>query len=568
MGARDGNRAREQSGFSLTRRSFLRLAGGGAAALAASSYVRAASPRKAGKRPNIVLILNDDMGFSDIGCYGSEIATPHLDRLAAGGVRFTQFYNCARCCPTRASILTGLYPHQAGVGHMVENRGFPAYQGCLNDRCVTIAEAIRRGGYHTAMSGKWHVGEQRPHWPVDRGFEHYQGLISGASNYFKIDPQRIWARDDQRITDVGEGFYITDAISDYAAEQIGELGKKAEPFFLYVAYTSPHWPLHALPEDIAKYKGKYDIGWDELRARRRKRMIEMGIVEARWKITPRDATAPAWADAENKEWNAMRMAVYAAQIDRMDQGIGRILTKLKEIGAEKNTLVMFLADNGGCAEGQPGNDPKIMPGPQETFQSYGLPWANASNTPFRRYKHWVHEGGISTPFIARWPSVIKPGAMTPQIGHLMDIMPTCLEVAGVEYPKTYNGREITPVEGKNLLPIFQGQTRQGHDAIFWEHEGNRAVRAGKWKLISKFPEGWELYDMEADRTELNNLADKMPEKIQELSALYDQWATRAGVVPWAELNKGAKKAGGGKASAKKGGDKAGKKGGKKKKATE
>ena len=559
MSIRDEGDSLSLSHSSFTRRDFLRWAGGAAAMVALSHFGDGAAPQTSGKRPNIVLIMNDDMGFSDLGCYGSEIATPTLDRLAGGGVRFTQFYNCARCCPTRASLLTGLYPHQAGVGHMVANRGTPAYQGYLNDRCVTIAEALRRGGYHTAMSGKWHVGEQRPHWPCDRGFEKYQGLISGATNYFKIDSNRTWARDNTRIEDVGEGFYITEAISNNAVEQIGEFGKKEEPFFLYVAYTSPHWPLHALAEDIAKYKGKYDIGWDELRARRHKRMIEMGIVDAKWPITPRDRTAPAWADAKDKEWNAMRMAVYAAQIDRMDQGIGRIISKLKEMGIEENTLVMFVADNGGCAEGQKGNDPKIMPGPKETFMSYGLPWANAGNTPFRRYKHWVHEGGIATPFIAYWPGVVKPGILTPQIGHVMDVLPTCLEVAGAEYPKTYDGHEITPVEGRSLLPIFQGNTPAGHEAIFWEHEGNKAVRQGKWKLVCKFPDTWELYDMEADRTEQNNLAKKMPDKIAELRSLYDRWAGRCGVVPWKE--DGGKKSD--KKSPEKTGEKAGSAGGKK-----
>ena len=545
-----------QTGFgtSVTRRDFLR-AGAGAVALAMTPFASPAA-RPSGKRPNILLIMNDDMGFSDLGCYGSEIATPTLNRLAGEGIRFTQFYNCARCCPTRASLLTGLYPHQAGVGHMVANRGVPAYQGYLNDNCVTIAEAIRRGGYRAGMSGKWHVGEQRPHWPLDRGFERYTGLISGASNYFKIDENRVWARGNEKIEDVGERFYITDAITNSAVEQIGEFSKGDQPFFLYVAYTCPHWPLHALPEDIAKYKGKYDIGWDELRARRHKRQIEMGIVDARWPITPRDRQAPAWDDAPNKEWEAMRMAVYAAQIDRMDQDIGRILAKLKEVGVDNNTLIMYLADNGGCAEGQAGNKPDIMPGPKETFQSYGLPWANASNTPFRRYKHWVHEGGIATPFIAHWPGVIKPGVITSQVGHLIDVMPTCLEVAGMEYPRTYNDHEIKPAEGLSLLPIFQGKERRGRDAIFWEHEGNKAVRQGRWKLVSRFPDRWELYDLEADRTELNSLADKMPEKVKELSGLYDKWAGRAGVVPWEQFKKdeskksAAKKAEGGKSAKK------------------
>ncbi|MBM3335024.1 arylsulfatase [Candidatus Sumerlaeota bacterium] len=519
------------------------MAAGGAVGLTVARFGYAAPRRSTSKKPNIVLIMADDMGFSDPGCYGSEIATPALDRLAQGGARFTQFYNCARCCPTRAALLTGLYPHQAGVGHMEGDRGLPGYRGFLNDRCVTIAEVLRSAGYHTGMAGKWHVGEERPHWPLDRGFERFHGLVSGATNYFKIDPERIWARDNTRITDMGEDFYITDEISRSAVEQIEELSKAESPFFIYVAYTSPHWPLHALPADIAKYKGKYSIGWDELRLLRHKRQIELGIVDKKWQLTPRDLDAPPWEKAENKEWLEMRMAVYAAQIDRMDQGIARIVAKLKEVGADENTLVMFLADNGACAEHLAGNDPKIMPGPKETFQSYGLPWANASNTPFRRYKHWVHEGGISSPFIAHWPAVIKPGAITTQVGHLIDVMATCADVAGAEYPKTFNGREITPLEGKSLLPILRGGTRSGHDALFWEHEGNKAVRQGKWKLVSKFPEGWELYDMEADRTEMNNLAEKMPDKVKEMASLYNQWAKRSNVVPWGQISKPGKKPG-------------------------
>lgn len=516
----------------MGRRDFLAFLGGGAAAFVMPRFLSGGEASADGKRPNIVLIMADDMGFSDLGCYGSEIATPSLDGLAKGGVRFTQFYNCARCCPTRASLLTGLYPHQAGIGHMVQNRGIPSYQGYLNEHCVTIAEVLRRGGYRTCMSGKWHVGEQRPHWPLDRGFDTYYGLISGGSNYFELSPGRKMARDNTPIKPEEENFYITDAFSGNAVGFIGECARRESPFFLYVAYTAPHWPLHALPEDIAKYKGKYISGWDALREKRHRRMIEMGIVDARWDITPRDPRAPAWSDAKNKEWQDMRMAVYAAQIDRMDQGIGKIMTKIREVGEEENTLVMFLADNGGCAESLRGNNPRVLPGPKETYMSYGLPWANASNTPFRRYKHWVHEGGIATPLIAYWPAAIKPGRITHQVGHVTDIMATCQDVAGAAYPKAHKANAITPLEGKSLLPVFQGRTRAGHEAIFWEHEGNKAVRQGKWKLVSQHPAGWELYDLEADRTELNNLAEKRPKKVKELAGLYNQWAKRCGVMPW------------------------------------
>ncbi len=489
-------------------------------------------------RPNIVLIMADDMGFSDIGCYGGEVRTPNLDRLAAGGVRFTQFYNTARCCPTRASLLTGLYPHQAGVGHMTGDYGHPAYRGYLSDGCVTIAEALGAAGYATLMSGKWHVGESRPHWPCDRGFERYFGLISGGTNYWRLDKGRKMATDNVPYTPP-EKFYITDAFSDHAVAFIDAYGRGDKPFFLYVPYTSPHWPLHAWPEDIARYKGKYMIGWDELRRRRHRRMIELGLVDARWALTPRDTQAKAWTDVEDKAALDLKMAVYAAQIDRMDQGIGRILAKIRELKIERNTLVMFLADNGGCAERVDRGKKGVPPGPPDSFLSYGLPWANASNTPFRRYKHWVHEGGISTPLIAYWPAVIQRSGITHQPGHVIDLMATCLDVAGAEYPKTYNGKPITPLEGKSLRPIFEGKTRKGHDAIFWEHEGNRAVRQGKWKLVSrhpgrraKHPGPWELYDIEADRTELNDLAKKQPEKVRELVALYDAWAKRAGVQPW------------------------------------
>ncbi|MBN1344260.1 MAG: arylsulfatase [Phycisphaerae bacterium] len=490
-------------------------------------------------RPNIILIMADDMGFSDIGCYGGEIQTPNLDRLAAGGMRFTQFYNTARCCPTRAALLTGLYSHQAGVGHMVGDYGKPGYRGFLSDRCVTIGEALRPAGYTTLITGKWHVGEDRPHWPCDRGFDRYFGLISGGTNYWRLDPGRKMAIDNTPFTP-GDGFYITDAFTDYAVKFIGQYARGDKPFFLYVPYTAPHWPLHAWPEDIAKYKGKYMLGWDGLRRQRHKRMIEMGIVDARWGLTPRDTQAKPWSEIEDKPSWDLRMAVYAAQIDRLDQNVGRIMAKLREMKIEDSTLVMFLADNGGCAERIDRGKKGVPPGPPDSFLSYNLPWANASNTPFRLYKHWVHEGGISTPLIAYWPKVIKPGQKTDQPGHVIDLMATCVDVAGAKYPAEFNGKPITPLEGKSLVPIFRGEQRKGHEAIFWEHEGNRAVRQGKWKLVSRFagtrgkgrPGKWELYDMEADRTELKDLAENQPEKVNEMVALYDAWAKRSLVEPW------------------------------------
>jgi arylsulfatase A-like enzyme len=538
----------------MLRRQFL-------STLAGAALAPVANP----KRPNIILMMADDMGFSDLGCYGSEISTPNLDSLAKGGLRFTQFYNTARCCPTRAALMTGLYSHQAGVGHMVGDYGKPGYRGDLNKQCVTIAEVMRSAGYRTAMAGKWHVTPaQKPgqtpdkhNWPLQRGFEKYFGTIHGAGSYY--DPVSL-TRDNTPIEADPKTFYYTDAIGENAAQYIGDFAGKAEPFFVYVAFTSPHWPLHALPEDIAKYKDRYKGGWDELRAERHRRMVEMGIVKGKWPLTPRDSNVPAWDDAKDKQWQASRMAVYAAQIDRMDQNVGKIVRKLRETGAEENTLILFLADNGGCAEefsaagvknnpsipertrdGRPvrnGNNPQVAPGPEDTYQSYGMPWANASNTPFRLYKHWQHEGGISTPLIAHWPGKIeRPGSMTDQPGHLIDIMATCVEAGKAQYPKNFQGNRITPLEGLSLVPVLQGKQRKGHSEIFWEHEGNRAVRQGKWKLVSRYPGNWELYDLEADRTEMHNLAEQQPAKVKELTGKYEAWAARANVVSWGELKR-------------------------------
>jgi len=523
----------------MNRRSFLQLMGMTAAAAPLASFaspLRSLAPSPKAKRPNIVILLADDMGFSDIGCYGSEINTPNLNLLAQEGVRFRQFRNTARCCPSRSSLLTGLYPHQAGVGLMVEDRGKPAYQGYLNDRCATIAEVLRPAGYRTLMSGKWHVGEHRPHWPTDRGFDKYFGLISGACNYFRLDDpdpkrHRQMALDDKPWTPPSTGFYMTDAIADHAVEFLESNGRGEQPFFLYTAFTAPHYPLHALPEDIAKYEGKYMKGWDALRNERHRRQIEMGIVDKRWSLTPRDEEAPAWETVEDKKAWDRRMAVYAAQIDRMDQGIGRILRKIHEIGADDNTLIMFLSDNGGCAEIVDRGKPGVPPGLPDSFMSYGIPWANASNTPFRLYKRWVHEGGIATPFIVRWPSVIKQGnTMNQDVGHLIDIMATCVDVSGAKYP----GAPLQPMEGKSLLPVFQGKPTSARK-LYWEHMGNRAALEGKWKLVSRYPGKWELYDLEADRTEMNDLTATMSDKAAQLRQDYNVWAQRCGVEPWEEI---------------------------------
>ncbi len=507
------------------------------------------------------------MGYSDIGCYGSEIHTPNLDRMAEGGIRFTQMYNSARCCPTRASLLTGLAPQQAGVGHMVRDCGVgPAYQGYLRDDCVTIAEALKAGGYRTFYSGKWHCGgtyaPNKPEtwrpgsegfpYPLSRGFDRFFGTVAGGGSYFR--PYALMEQD--RFVDLGDReFYYTDAISENAAAMIDQAAGDDGPFFLHVTYTAPHWPLHALGEDIAKYEGKYRGGWDAIRTARHEQLKGLGILNPKWEISPRDAEAPPWEnlDAKRRDWEDLRMAVYAAQIDCMDRGVGLILAKLRELNIEDNTLVMFLSDNGGCAEFlaedghtqrydqvppwcgpvQCGNRPDLHPGGPDTFMSYDLPWANASNSPLRLYKHWVHEGGIATPLICRWPAAAAAGGIAHQPCHVMDIMATCLDAAGVNYPAEHNGRAIQPLEGESFAPVLRGrESWRRRREICWEHEGNRAVRQENWKLVSKHPGEWELYDMDEDRTELTDLAGRNQPKVAELAAIYDEWASRSGVLPW------------------------------------
>ncbi len=526
-------------------------------------------------RPDIVLIMADDMGFSDLGSYGGEIGTPHLDRLAANGLRFSHFYNTARCCPTRASLLTGLYAHQAGVGHMMGDDGLPGYRGDLAANAVTIAEALKEAGYGTYMSGKWHVTRHVGHWsgndeltsthnwPRQRGFDRFYGTIHGAGSFYDPisltednEPVELTPPDDPE-TPI---YYYTDAISEHAARFVrdhAEGERSDDPLFLYVAHTAPHWPLHALPEDIARYRGRYAAGWDAIRAERRQRLIELGLIEADWPIAERDPRVPAWADVpgEERPWFERAMEVYAAQVDRMDRGIGEVVAALEETGRLDNTLILFLADNGGCAEvlterwtglaiprqaldGSAvavGNDTAVLPGPESSYQSYGPHWAHASNTPFRLYKHRVHEGGIASPLIVHWPARIADGGgIVDETAHVIDLMATALDAAGATHPASRAGSASVPVEGVSLLPAFQAQPLH-RDAVFWEHEGNRAVRSGKWKLVSRYPGEWELYDVLADRTEANDLALAEPERVAALAVLWNDWAARTGVVPWDEI---------------------------------
>lgn len=496
-------------------------------------------------RPNIVLIMADDMGFSDLGCYGSEIETPNIDQLAVSGLRYNQFYNTGRCCPTRASLLTGLYPHQTSMGWMTAaNMGEPGYTGDLNQNCVTIASVLKSAGYATYMSGKWHVAgeffpdslDEKHNWPLQRGFDQFFGTLDGAGSYF--DPSSL--TQGNMPIEPDSGFYYTDAISDHASDFISQhmQADSVKPFFMCVAYTAPHWPLHAKPQDIEKYSGKYKSGWGELRKQRYQKLLELGVVDSTAGFSERNEDVPAWESlsAKEKEDMAKRMAIYAAQIDAMDQGIGRILESLEKAGKRENTLVIFLSDNGGCAEPiSRGTNPLAELGTAQSFTSYLEPWANASNTPFRLYKKWTHEGGIATPLIINWPANIRGnGAIRQQPGHVIDIMATCVEVAEAYYPTKYNDHDIYPMEGKSLVPSFSNDSIQ-REALYFEHEGKHAIRKGKWKLVAQGANApWELYNLASDRSELNNLAKTHPEMVKELSGMWHQWAETHQVLPLSE----------------------------------
>lgn len=506
-------------------------------------------------RPNVVLIMADDMGYSDIGCYGSEIRTPNLDALAAGGVAMSQFYNTARCSPARASLLTGLHPHQTGIGILTDDNGPVGYPGTINNRCVTIAEILRDHGYATAMRGKWHltgqVHEPNDAWPTRRGFDDFYGILTGASSYF--DPSTL------NRGEVPEPFtedrYLTTVIGQEGAAFVE--GQRADqPFFLYLPFTAPHWPLHAPEDMVASYRGVFDDGWDALRERRYQRLIASGMINGSWALSPRDDEVVAWDEAGDHDWQARRMEVYAAQVELLDAAIGTVMEALRAAGRLDDTLIMFLSDNGGCAEEMPpgwaddlpqlpvhmqsstrdgdrvrrGNAPEVNPGGPDSYSSYGKPWANLSNTPFREYKHWVHEGGIATPFIAHWPD----GGLQAGIDHdphqLPDVLATVLEVTGASYPDNFPGRDLLPPEGTSMLSSWQG-TPTGEHPLFFEHEGNGATREGRWKLVRKFGKDWELYDLDKDRTELHDLSDQQPERVGAMAGRWQQWADRCGVKP-------------------------------------
>jgi len=481
------------------------------------------------KQPNIIVIMADDMGYSDIGCYGGEIATPHLDRLADEGMRFQNFYTDAKCGPSRVALLTGQFSHKGGlrVG-------------------ATFAEVLRSAGYRTLMTGKWH---QTP-MPTDHGFDRYYGLVDGCCNFWNPglearqgegkpgrkkqmgDKARMWGIEDRLIqggyTPPEKNYYTTDAFTNYAVDRLEEYKDEDKPFLLYLAYTAPHYPLHAWPEDIAKYRDTYQAGWDELREARHKRMLEMGVIDERFKLSPRNDQVEAWASLskQEQEEQAYLMAVYAAMIDRMDQGIGKVMAKLREIGKDENTLVIFMSDNGACAE-PPNSTPDIPPGPVESYRSVGKGWANASSTPFRLFKATSHEGGTRAPMILRWPGVTKPGSWSNRVTHLIDLLPTFMEASGATYPSEIRDRKLMKPDGISLMPVLKGKEQKEHAYLAWERSGSRAVRQGDWKLVSpRSKEGvspWELYRLSDDPTELNDLASQSPEKVKEMEALWKKW---------------------------------------------
>ncbi len=521
----------------LTRAPALRAA----AALAAVACLvqpwsgRAAAPPK----PNIVVLLVDDMGFSDIGCYGSEIPTPNLDKLAANGLRFTQFYNTGRCCPTRASVLTGLYPHEAGVGHMTEDGGAPGYRGRLNDRCVTIAEVLNGAGYFTAMSGKWHVGQNHGVVPWERGFQRSLNSPSGGFYYPQGKENRLFLNGKALADDAPElpkNWYSTDLYADFGMKFIDEGLAAKKPFFLYLAFNAPHFPLQAPADEIARFRGKYKIGWDKLREQRHAKQKELGVVDKSWPLSPRPELVSAWdkLSAADQDHFDNIMAIYAACVAHIDTSVGRLVAMLKQRGVLDNTLILFMSDNGGNAESGPqGRLEGDSPGAAGSTVFCGQSWATLENTPFRRYKHYNHEGGISTPLIVHWPAGVSAhGELRPQPGHLVDVMATCVDLAGAKYPTEFKGQAIQPMEGRSLAPAFANQPIQ-REALYWEHEGNAAIRVGDWKLVRMGRNSaWELYNLNTDRTELHDLAATEAARATELATKWEAWAARANVTPY------------------------------------
>lgn len=528
-------------------------------------------------KPNIVTFLFDDMGFSDLGCFGGEIDTPNMDKLAACGFRATQFYNTARCCPARASLLTGLYPHQAGVGMMVYRDYGNGYRGGLNNQCVTLAEVLKDSGYQTMLAGKWHAGHQPNMRPEVRGFERFTGIYTHVDSYWKILPGCEIYCDGELIMDSGkpanpynseQEFYTTDFFTDVAIDYI-DRSEGNSPFYLHICYNAPHFPLEAPDHLINKYRGHYLKGWDQLKVERLERMKAMGIVSPNqemavsagfgqknldgfdFKPSFDSELLPKWNDhnQDQKRELDFRRSMYAAQIDRLDENIGRVTECLRQKGLLENTLILIMSDN-GCS-GESGlygmNWEQNRVSNYEEWRtvggwsiSQGQCWASLSNAPLRKYKIFVHEGGIASPFIAHWPQGIpQPGRIcTDQTFHLIDIMPTLCQVAGATYPQERNGCIITPVQGKSMMPWLANANKTNEPrTLYWQHETNAAIRIGDWKLVTsddRNPDKWELYDLNQDRSESNDLSQELPKQVKEMEVDWQKWAQRSDVLPWPE----------------------------------
>lgn len=499
----------------------------------------AAAPAQPTARPNILVILVDDMGYSDIGCYGGEISTPNIDRLAAGGMKFAQMHNTAKCYPTRACLQTGVYFQRT-------DREF--------SNTATLGEVLRPAGYITLWSGKHHARFN----PVTRGYDRYYGMIGGAENHFNPGSEAIpgqptpagagsgarWSLDPEEVKDFvpqDANFYDTDAFTDRALQWLNEYENSTRPFLLYIAYTAPHWPLQAWPADIAKYKGVYDGGYEAIRRARYDRQIKLGLIDPKTSPLPEmefggRRTKSNWAELspDDRKQEAMKMEVYAAMVDRVDQNIGRLMKRMEEQGKLENTLILFLSDNGASAENPKANnvDPAAPVGSVASFASYGQNWASVSNTPFRKGKSDSFEGGVATPLVAHWPAGIEPqSGWNRDPIHLIDIMPTMLDLTGAKYPGESRQPKIPPMDGVSLLPAFKGQKIARTKPLFFQFGKGSAILDGPWKLVRNSPT-WELYDLAMDRTETHNLAPQRPELVKRMDAAWLAWWTDCTGQKW------------------------------------
>lgn len=553
---------------------------------ASLAYASSASGAQAlggtNERANIVILFVDDMGYSDVGCFGGEIETPNIDKLAANGVRFTQCYNTSRCCPSRASLLTGLYAHQAGIGMMVHRDYGVGYRGSLNDKCVTFGSVLREAGYRTMMVGKWHAGHKPESRPEVRGFEKFTGVYLYIDSYWKVlkhcdiwRDKKLFIRAQETPKNPykpDEEFYTTDFFTDAAMDYIDQAAAdKSKPFLLHICYNVPHFPLETPDHLIEKYRGKYAKGWDVLRREKLERMKDMGIVPDTQtlptvkgffnrkmpgftQVGVESEVLPGWEtlNEEDRKELDFRRAMYAGQIDRLDWNVGRIVERLEKHGILDNTLIIFLSDNGCSGElGLFGmNWKKYTSANYAQWRkkggwsiSQGQCWASYSNTPFRKYKKFVHEGGIASPFIAHWPGGIKkPGRIhSKQFFHLVDIMPTLCEAAGAKYPDEYKGKKITPAQGISMLPFIKGEYPPAEKrTLFWQHENHAAIRDGEWKLVTvndREQDQWELYDLSEDRSESEDLAGKNPEIVERLRSKWLKWAKEVNAIPFPETRK-------------------------------